>query len=533
MRKEVIVSIFLFLILVMLIVPVSAGLFSDFWNKITGGATAPDSTIICPQSQCSLTSPIYCISNTIYQYCKRIDSTTYTGDAVIPVGCEWNAWEIGNCAPGLVCSNGTCINLSLIPTCYDSDGNGAWQTKGYVKLVYPNGTIQTATDYCEGLKTIDYYCQGTYTGSPPTLIDMKIGKGGYIPTGCTCQDGACVSSTNQTNCTDTCTTFNYSCGQKYICGVATNCGTCSGGLICNSIGKCVFPGQLCGNRALDPGEDCDDGNIVSGDGCSLICSLEAGYWCFGTPSVCVNSCSSYCATEGYFNSSCLSSAGACVSSGGVHGSLGDQFCTGLYANTCCCASQTNATCQNAIVYQEETLKLNLGGENYNLFIEYIDPIKVVLNVNNYQTVTISSGGSVVLTDETYIKVNQISYDSTGINPNKVYITIGLNKEACLDGESVLQYYNLSVSKRGEGIVISSPSGIDCGTDCSEIYVNGTIVTLTAQPLNVNEQVGTWYRCDQITPDKKCIVNMNSNKQVKATFTCGLACLFKKIFPIRQ
>jgi cysteine-rich repeat protein len=34
-------------------------------------------------------------------------------------------------------------------------------------------------------------------------------------------------------------------------------------------------GGLCGNGRIDPGEACDDGNIVDGDGCSAICESEA------------------------------------------------------------------------------------------------------------------------------------------------------------------------------------------------------------------------------------------------------------------
>jgi cysteine-rich repeat protein len=33
-------------------------------------------------------------------------------------------------------------------------------------------------------------------------------------------------------------------------------------------------GALCGNDALDPGESCDDGNHVAGDGCSVGCQIE-------------------------------------------------------------------------------------------------------------------------------------------------------------------------------------------------------------------------------------------------------------------
>ncbi len=42
----------------------------------------------------------------------------------------------------------------------------------------------------------------------------------------------------------------------------------------------------CGNGAMDPGEQCDDGNPTPGDGCSAICQIPAGWTCTGTPSSC-------------------------------------------------------------------------------------------------------------------------------------------------------------------------------------------------------------------------------------------------------
>jgi fibro-slime domain-containing protein len=44
--------------------------------------------------------------------------------------------------------------------------------------------------------------------------------------------------------------------------------------------------KLCGNGALDPGEACDDNNMMPGDGCSAICQIPAGWTCTGTPSSC-------------------------------------------------------------------------------------------------------------------------------------------------------------------------------------------------------------------------------------------------------
>ena len=42
----------------------------------------------------------------------------------------------------------------------------------------------------------------------------------------------------------------------------------------------------CGNGVLNPGEQCDDGNAVSGDGCSATCQIETGWACTGQPSGC-------------------------------------------------------------------------------------------------------------------------------------------------------------------------------------------------------------------------------------------------------
>jgi cysteine-rich repeat protein len=42
----------------------------------------------------------------------------------------------------------------------------------------------------------------------------------------------------------------------------------------------------CGNGVSGPDEQCDDGNLTAGDGCSDSCAIEACYVCNGAPSVC-------------------------------------------------------------------------------------------------------------------------------------------------------------------------------------------------------------------------------------------------------
>ncbi|GGD41024.1 hypothetical protein GCM10011514_01380 [Emticicia aquatilis] len=46
----------------------------------------------------------------------------------------------------------------------------------------------------------------------------------------------------------------------------------------------------CGSAIRDAGEQCDDGNTASGDGCSATCQIEINYSCSGAPSVCTAGC---------------------------------------------------------------------------------------------------------------------------------------------------------------------------------------------------------------------------------------------------
>lgn len=36
---------------------------------------------------------------------------------------------------------------------------------------------------------------------------------------------------------------------------------------------------MCGDKILNLKEGCDDGNLISGDGCSSLCQIEATYTC--------------------------------------------------------------------------------------------------------------------------------------------------------------------------------------------------------------------------------------------------------------
>jgi hypothetical protein len=78
-------------------------------------------------------------------------------------------------------------------------------------------------------------------------------------------------------------------------------------------------------------------------------------------------------------------------------------------------------------------------------------------------------------------------------------------------------FKLTVSKSGTGAgtVTSSPSGINCGIDCEEEYVEGTAVTLSQSP-SAGSVFKGWTGCES-EPEGKCKVTMSSSKAVKAIF----------------
>jgi hypothetical protein len=73
---------------------------------------------------------------------------------------------------------------------------------------------------------------------------------------------------------------------------------------------------------------------------------------------------------------------------------------------------------------------------------------------------------------------------------------------------------LTVTVEGNGTVVSSPAGINCGTDCSEDFETGTEVTLTAGASPGSVFVAWGGAC---SGSGACHITMDSAKEVTATF----------------
>ena len=81
----------------------------------------------------------------------------------------------------------------------------------------------------------------------------------------------------------------------------------------------------------------------------------------------------------------------------------------------------------------------------------------------------------------------------------------------------VQSFTLTVTEAGtgSGTVTSSPGGINCGGDCTESYISGTVVTLTAAPV-ANSELADWgvSGCLVTAP---CQVTVTADTTITVTF----------------
>lgn len=75
--------------------------------------------------------------------------------------------------------------------------------------------------------------------------------------------------------------------------------------------------------------------------------------------------------------------------------------------------------------------------------------------------------------------------------------------------------NVAKAGTGAGTVTSAPSGINCGTTCSALYVDGTSVALTATPAAGSSFAG-WTGCDAPSGNQ-CTMSMDADKTATANF----------------
>jgi hypothetical protein len=102
---------------------------------------------------------------------------------------------------------------------------------------------------------------------------------------------------------------------------------------------------------------------------------------------------------------------------------------------------------------------------------------------------------------------------TGTGP----CVVTVSQAATVTATFALITHTLTVATAGNGVgnVTSTPAGISCGSDCTETYTAGTVVTLTAAP-NAQSTFGGWSGAG-CSGTATCVVTMSQAQSVTATF----------------
>ena len=99
---------------------------------------------------------------------------------------------------------------------------------------------------------------------------------------------------------------------------------------------------------------------------------------------------------------------------------------------------------------------------------------------------------------------------------------GYSNEACKTTAQVTLELTVNKAGSGSGTVTSSPLGINCGSDCTEAFLSGAVVTLTATPSSGSRFDG--WSGGGCTGTGPCTLSGNASPVVTATFsTIGATC----------
>ena len=183
--------------------------------------------------------------------------------------------KTGVCTPGNACdANATCGKQGQVSACVCNLG---FQGNGFACAAICGDKLVVATEACDDGNLLDADgCSGKCAIESgwacigiPSVCSTLCGDG--LKVGAEqCDDGNNVSTDACVNCK------NASCGDGYVqagveqCDAGANNSDVKADACRTSCKKAT-----CGDKVVDSGEQCDDGNVVAGDGCGATCQSES------------------------------------------------------------------------------------------------------------------------------------------------------------------------------------------------------------------------------------------------------------------
>ncbi len=185
-------------------------------------------------------------------------------------------------------------------------------------------------------------------------------------------------------------------------------------------------------------------------------------------------------------------------------------CTGTAT---CTVTMTAATTVTAtFTLQQFALAVTKGGNGGGTVVS--NPTGIACGADCAENYNYNTMVALTATPSTGSTFTGWSGACTGTGPCMVTMTQGRTVTASF----TLQTFALTVSMTGNGTVTSSPAGVACPTDCSQIYNYGTMVTLTAAAATGSTFTGWGGAC---TGTGACTVTIDAAKTVTAAFTLNM------------
>ena len=413
-----------------------------------------------------------------------------------------------------------CRNNCRLPAC----GDGIASTS---ETCDTNGNSTTCDSDCSAPMCGDGFINGTFT--PPTGSAVENCDDGNTTAGdgcsATCRIESCGNGVTETvngeQCDDGDTTDDDECRnncQLPRCGdgIKSQSETCdTGANTINCDVDCTAPMCNDGIQNTAAGEQCEDGNVMNGDGCSSTCALEpfplsvtlAGN---GVGSVSSNPVGITCGngntdcSEIYpFNTVVSLTPSAQAQSRFVSWS---GACTG---NGACMVTMTQARAVTA-TFEKLRLTVTKSGTGTG------SVTGTGINCGVDCTEDYNSGTMITLTAAP--TSDSVFGGWTGACAGTGTCQVTMSQARDVNAIFTLNTFTLTVNKSGTGTgtVTSGPAGIDCGSTCMAGFIANTMVTLVAAPDATSTFTG--WSGSGCTGTGNCTVTMSQARTVTATFT---------------